>query len=37
LNMGRPTYVCVTCSERFTRKYSAKRHNITIHGNGAYL
>jgi hypothetical protein len=31
--MGRPTYVCATCSEHFTRKYSATRHNITIHGN----
>ena len=33
LDMGRPTYVCATCSEHFTRKYSATRHNITIHGN----
>ena len=32
--MGRPNYVCTTCSEHFTRKYSAKRHNITVHGNG---
>jgi hypothetical protein len=29
--MGRPTYVCATCSEHFTRRYSATRHNITIH------
>jgi hypothetical protein len=29
--MGRPTYVCATCSENFTRKYSATRHNLTIH------
>jgi hypothetical protein len=29
--MGRPTYVCATCSERFTRKYSGKRHNFNIH------
>jgi hypothetical protein len=35
--MGRPTYVCTTCSEHFTRKYSAKRHNITIHGNGGEI
>ena len=35
--MGRPTYVCATCSEHFTRKYSAKRHNITIHGNGGEI
>ena len=26
--------MCTTCSEHFTRKYSAKRHNITIHSNG---
>jgi hypothetical protein len=31
--MGRPSYVCTTCSEHFTRKYSAKRHNITVHRN----
>jgi hypothetical protein len=31
--MGRPTYVCATCSEHFTRKYSATRHDITIHDN----
>jgi hypothetical protein len=35
--MGRPTYVCTTCSEHFTRKYSAKRHNITIHGNSGEI
>jgi hypothetical protein len=29
--MGRPTYVCATCSEHFTRKHSAKRHNLNIH------
>jgi hypothetical protein len=29
--MGRPTYVCATCSEHFTRKYSGKRHNFNIH------
>jgi hypothetical protein len=31
--MGRVTYVCTTCSEHLTRKYSAKRHNITVHHN----
>jgi hypothetical protein len=31
--MGRPNYVCTTCSEHFTRKYSAKTHNITVHDN----
>jgi hypothetical protein len=35
--MGRPTYVCTTCSEHFTRKYSAKRHNITIHNGGGEI
>ena len=29
--MGRPMHVCATCSEHFTRKYSAKRHNFNIH------
>ena len=29
--MGRPTYVCATCSEHFTRKYSGKRLNFNIH------
>src|SRR5215467_7592893 len=31
LDMGRLTYVCATCSEHFTRRYSATRHNLTIH------
>jgi len=31
--MGRPNYVCTTCSEHFSRKYSAKGHNITVHHN----
>ena len=31
--MGRPSYACTTCSEHFTRKYSANRHNITVHHN----
>ena len=29
--MGRPSYVCATCSQHFTRKHSAKRHNFNIH------
>ena len=29
--MGRLTHVCATCSEHFTRKYSATRHNLNIH------
>jgi hypothetical protein len=29
--MRRPTHVCSTCSEHFTRRYSATRHNLTIH------
>ncbi|MFZ0222746.1 MAG: hypothetical protein WAM42_13770 [Candidatus Nitrosopolaris sp.] len=31
--MGRPNYVCTTCEEHFTWRYSATRHNITLHGN----
>lgn len=31
--MGRLTYVCATCEEHFTRRYSATRHNLTIHNN----
>jgi hypothetical protein len=31
IEMRRITYVCATCSEHFTRKYSATRHNLTIH------
>jgi hypothetical protein len=33
LDMGRAMYVCTVCSEHFTRKYSAKRHIITVHPN----
>jgi hypothetical protein len=33
--MGRITWVCATCEEHFTRKYSASRHNNNLHlGNG---
>ena len=33
--MGRITWVCATCSEHFTRKYSASRHNNNLHsGDG---
>ena len=28
LDMGRIMYVCATCSEHFTRRYSATRHNL---------
>ncbi|MGA9150274.1 MAG: hypothetical protein WBZ36_06835 [Candidatus Nitrosopolaris sp.] len=35
--MGRLTYVCATCSEHFTRKYSAKRHNQNIHKGAAQI
>jgi hypothetical protein len=31
--MGRPSYVCTVCSEHFTRKYSAKKHNLNIHAD----
>ncbi|HZD34856.1 MAG TPA: hypothetical protein VE130_06595 [Nitrososphaeraceae archaeon] len=29
--MKQPSYVCVTCSQSFTRKSSGKRHNLNIH------
>jgi hypothetical protein len=29
--MRSPTHVCATCEEHFTRRYSATRHNLTIH------
>jgi hypothetical protein len=29
--MGRVTHACTTCAEHFTRRYSATRHNLTIH------
>jgi len=33
--MVRITWVCATCGEHFTRKYSATRHNNNLHaGNG---
>jgi hypothetical protein len=34
--MSKPSYVCVTCGEDFTRKTSAERHkaNPNIHRNG---
>ena len=35
--MGRPSYVCATCSEHFTRKYSAKRHNQNLHNGAAEI
>jgi hypothetical protein len=35
--MGRLNYVCGTCSETFTRKYSASRHNLNIHNGGAEI
>ena len=33
--MGRLTYVCATCSEHFTRKHSARRHNQNLHDGNA--
>ena len=30
--MGRITWVCATCSEPFTRRYGANRHNNNLHG-----
>ena len=35
--MGRPSYVCATCSEHFTRKYSATRHNHNLHNGAAEI
>ena len=35
--MGRLEYVCATCEEHFTRRYSATRHNIAIHDNRAEI
>jgi hypothetical protein len=35
--MGRPSYVCTTCSEHFTRKYSARRHNHNLHNGAAEI
>ena len=32
MEMSRTNYVCTVCSEHFTRKYSANRHNFNIHG-----
>src|SRR5262249_28212634 len=37
LEMGRPSYVCTVCSEHFTRKYSANRHNHNIHNGAAEI
>ena len=37
LGMGRPSYVCTVCSEHFTRKSSAKRHNHNIHNGVAEI
>jgi hypothetical protein len=35
--MGRPSYVCTVCSEYFTRKYSANRHNHNLHNGAAEI
>src|SRR5215469_1641686 len=35
--MSRPNYVCTACSEHFTRKYSANRHNFNIHGGSSEI
>jgi hypothetical protein len=35
--MGRPNYVCTTCSEHFTRKHSGKRHNHNLHNGAAEI
>ena len=35
--MGRLSYICTECSEHFTRKYSAKRHNYNLHNSEAVI
>jgi hypothetical protein len=35
--MGRPSYVCTICSEHFTRRYSAQRHNNNLHYGAAEI
>jgi hypothetical protein len=35
--MDRPSYVCTVCSEHFTRKYSAKRHNQNLDAGAAEI
>jgi transposase-like protein len=35
--MGRPSYVCTTCSEHFTRRYSGERHNNNLHNGAAEI
>ena len=38
LDMERLTYVCATCEEHFTRRYSTTRHNHTIqNGRGEFV
>jgi hypothetical protein len=37
LEMGRLTYVYGTCSEHFSRKYSARRHNQNLHNGAAEI
>jgi hypothetical protein len=32
-----PLYVCGTCSQHFTRRYNANRHNENIHANRAEI
>jgi hypothetical protein len=35
--MARPSYVCTICSEHFTRRYSAQRHNNNLHYGAAEI
>jgi hypothetical protein len=35
--MGSKNYVCVTCGQDFTRKYSAYRHNSDLHEGGSKI
>ena len=35
--MRKPLYVCCMCSQDFTRRYNANRHNQNIHSNKAQI
>jgi hypothetical protein len=35
--MSRPNYVCTLCSAHFTRKYSGRRHNFSVHAGSSEI
>lgn len=35
--MKRNTWLCVTCKEQFTRRFSANRHNNTFHAGKGFI